>query len=1119
MARKTGLDGARKRLISGSESEKQSAFFECFFGSWVLRALSEARGVEDLIRTVELLHNDTVQSLARRFCKDGMAWEALRASLLWCLAVVESEVAARIAAYENASVEEVVEFLRDDAVLYVGDAFGLNMRHSEATLHLMLLRMKSLFDAKAIDDQADIGAAREVGRRREAESWTGAALHKMPSSHDLPSATRRQVHAPLERPRPGQRGVHAKLALTGIEGLAVLHLNQVDFDGPASFRSGIPSGIYPDLLAMGCIHFDSSYLASCERAYDSARRQHPRIANRVILWRLDNVCLPSVSGGSAAVAIALALECLEEGREFPADCVFSVGIEDSVSGSLGAVRHAVAKWEICRRAGVSALVLHADNAAEVKRQRGDAAGLDGTCHAEGVRDMLRARKKCRLHSHGRNVNQRAADSHMGRRPFALFRRFTSFTPVTPWVLGMAVMLFLALTVSGFHGRSEIREIDSLPGTVAAGASYRVTVNPEAPIDSTAGCVVEAGGSLELVGHGEIRFAAGTGIVAYGKISVTGESEDKRICLTAMDPEQAFAGIAMMDDGASYSRLDNVIIEHGVGRPSYLHGKWSDRREEEPAPAPLTLASLTKRPGALHRGGAVLVAHCSNVIFRNVDFLNNRAAAGGAIALYDAKWTEFYNCRIEGNTAGGTENSPGGGLFAGARSIGTKLHDCVVRNNSAADTYSCGGGVYIGNRSYCDMRKTLIKGNSAGHVGGGVYILDSEVEFEEGTKRWFEPLLSKIRMCSFRNNMANAGGRSTFHGWGGELFVDDNAIVELHGATEITHHLSSQPPVVSLLAFDEPWLLLDVDTVFDAPSAPVYFAVIDHVGGVFEMVEPAYYAGKPIQRLRENLAPIQELPLARGFEGAGFGRAIDTIVLHHISARNWNSANDRAVNDKTRAAYYEKHPQLKKVADQSAQSLPGSAAKDELAYCHEAIVALLDAYDVASHYMIQRDGTVYRLVDESYIAYHAGPGRMPEQFGDDRTGLNDFSLGIELVSTGEDADESPAYTEQQYAALRRLIADILGRHDIRYIVGHDEVAGDRGHDPGSGFDWSRVRDSKTGRPLPGLSSIMPYREIGSRVEWYQDALKNAAGRDHRAPGVLHAAVLRAEDLVIEGGPPA
>ena len=122
-------------------------------------------------------------------------------------------------------------------------------------------------------------------------------------------------------------------------------------------------------------------------------------------------------------------------------------------------------------------------------------------------------------------------------------------------------------------------------------------------------------------------------------------------------------------------------------------------------------------------------------------------------------------------------------------------------------------------------------------------------------------------------------------------------------------------------------------------------------------------------------------------------------------------------------------------------------------CESALRILCDpdsAKRVSSHWVIDRDGTVYRLVDEAKRAWHAG-----KSFWDGIEDCNSASIGIELVNDGAEV-----YPQPQLDALVELCDGIKSRHDIRHIVGHSEIAPDRKRDPGPLFPWALVRPVST-----------------------------------------------------------
>lgn len=120
------------------------------------------------------------------------------------------------------------------------------------------------------------------------------------------------------------------------------------------------------------------------------------------------------------------------------------------------------------------------------------------------------------------------------------------------------------------------------------------------------------------------------------------------------------------------------------------------------------------------------------------------------------------------------------------------------------------------------------------------------------------------------------------------------------------------------------------------------------------------------------------------------------------------------------------------------------------------LAMLTHGGVSAHYMIDRDGTIYRLVDENRRAWHAG-----ESEWEGRTWLNATSIGIEMVNLG--FRDTPTgrqwypFTEEQINALIPLLKDIQQRHHLgpNAVIGHSDIAPSRKQDPGPMFPWARL----------------------------------------------------------------
>src|SRR5690606_32120709 len=105
-----------------------------------------------------------------------------------------------------------------------------------------------------------------------------------------------------------------------------------------------------------------------------------------------------------------------------------------------------------------------------------------------------------------------------------------------------------------------------------------------------------------------------------------------------------------------------------------------------------------------------------------------------------------------------------------------------------------------------------------------------------------------------------------------------------------------------------------------------------------------------------------------------------------------------------------------------------------------------AAKVSAHYLIDEDGSVVQLVPEERRAWHAG---VSEWQG--RPGLNDCSIGIELVNPGHEWGYRP-FTEAQYEACIALCRAILERWPIPpgRVLAHSDVAPARKQDPGELF---------------------------------------------------------------------
>lgn len=134
---------------------------------------------------------------------------------------------------------------------------------------------------------------------------------------------------------------------------------------------------------------------------------------------------------------------------------------------------------------------------------------------------------------------------------------------------------------------------------------------------------------------------------------------------------------------------------------------------------------------------------------------------------------------------------------------------------------------------------------------------------------------------------------------------------------------------------------------------------------------------------------------------------------------------------------------------------GGANPDILVIHYTAMNTGIEAVDwlcseeagVSAHYVIDKDGTSWQLVEEHNRAWHAGAGAWGSV-----ADVNSRSIGIELDNTGD-----AAFPEAQIAALLPLVESICRRWAIppQRVIGHSDLAPARKIDPGRLFPWDRL----------------------------------------------------------------
>jgi len=113
--------------------------------------------------------------------------------------------------------------------------------------------------------------------------------------------------------------------------------------------------------------------------------------------------------------------------------------------------------------------------------------------------------------------------------------------------------------------------------------------------------------------------------------------------------------------------------------------------------------------------------------------------------------------------------------------------------------------------------------------------------------------------------------------------------------------------------------------------------------------------------------------------------------------------------------------------------------------------------VSSHFLINRKGKIYRLVQDNQIAWHAGKSCWGKY-----KNLNKNSIGIELVNKGHKFGYTN-FKKKQLTSLIRICKNLIRKYRIKKqnIIGHSDIAPLRKIDPGEKFPWKELASKKIG----------------------------------------------------------
>ena len=115
------------------------------------------------------------------------------------------------------------------------------------------------------------------------------------------------------------------------------------------------------------------------------------------------------------------------------------------------------------------------------------------------------------------------------------------------------------------------------------------------------------------------------------------------------------------------------------------------------------------------------------------------------------------------------------------------------------------------------------------------------------------------------------------------------------------------------------------------------------------------------------------------------------------------------------------------------------------------------YKVSCHYLLDRNGSIYRMVEDNKVAWHAGKSKWKN-----KNNLNKYSIGIEIQNKGHSI-RYQNFPKKQIFSLIKLIKILIKKYKIKKknVLGHSDIAPLRKSDPGEKFPWSLLSSKGVG----------------------------------------------------------
>lgn len=599
--------------------------------------------------------------------------------------------------------------------------------------------------------------------------------------------------------------------------------------------------------------------------------------------------------------------------------------------------------------------------------------------------------------------------------------------------------------------------------------------------------------LDISPNARLLFADKAGLIVKGLLTADGQTSSTPIVFEAVEKDKGWLNISFigsLGQKARCSAMSFCKIFDGRGAPYYAPSSKGAKSEED---FQKSEDRFERRSGEPPKGGGILVYQTS-LHLSNCEFENNTASMGGALYIRRESDVRVEDCLFSKNSAvfprgpdGYPKHHDAGGGAIYVHSSDLVLRNSTFKGNWAGDwatdwrdkiSYSCGGAIYAGLLASCDIESTTFESNSADHVGGAVYALNIARLWSEVTSRIFT-----IEQCNFERNIASSGSavyvdegiNATFANC---RMLDNKCEIKLGahnpylGGTVVAH--SQTPTNKAILSIDPATFEHQSNLVLIRPvENPSYQRIVfegdfwedstiqDGIESVSANLgdltreSKAHRHRSPIIydvlmhehseiTIRRDIIPESE----RSWTSTDKPRHIDTIVIHNVNAAGW-FAEDFQNQFKPQVEEFEKE------YDITPENIDAQTLDIEI------VKKIFILYGVTSHYVIDQGGHIIQFAPTDSIAHHAGTSRMP----DGRENVNNFSIGIELLGRRKDEVATSIrkgwepYSDAQYNSLGHLVDYLTSIYpNIKYVVGHDEIAEGRKSDPGPDFHWERIRQN-------------------------------------------------------------